>query len=99
MQGSRGADVKVLQRHLTDAGHNVRADGVFGRRTGQAPPPDSAHKPAAATPFGAEAQQSATWIAEAWASTSSDHARSGYGPVPDPARRNGATANDIWRSQ
>ena len=36
MQGSRGADVKVLQRHLTDAGHIVRADGVFGRRTGQA---------------------------------------------------------------
>jgi cell wall-associated NlpC family hydrolase len=35
-QGARGADVKVLQRHLTDAGHVVRPDGVFGPRTSQA---------------------------------------------------------------
>jgi cell wall-associated NlpC family hydrolase len=32
-QGTRGTDVKVLQRLLTDAGHSVHSDGVFGSRT------------------------------------------------------------------
>jgi cell wall-associated NlpC family hydrolase len=35
-QGTRGPDVKVLQRLLTDAGHVVRPDGVFGSRTRRA---------------------------------------------------------------
>jgi cell wall-associated NlpC family hydrolase len=35
-QGTRGPDVRVLQRLLTDAGHTVRRDGVFGSRTARA---------------------------------------------------------------
>jgi cell wall-associated NlpC family hydrolase len=35
-QGTRGPDVKMLQRLLTDAGHSVRSDGVFGSRTARA---------------------------------------------------------------
>jgi cell wall-associated NlpC family hydrolase len=35
-QGARGSDVKVLQRLLTEVGHSVSADGVFGSRTTRA---------------------------------------------------------------